>query len=192
MPLTIRSRVRSMARLAMWCVLILIQSTLTHASVITAEDPLWSWSFDETEFVIGPSESIVIEATIYNDASSTMDMSILGVGASFTGDLQKTFDFTFGPTGDDVDFGIDFVGLTIPPGGAVPFVFGILTPIDGLAPVGEYFADPASLSLNVNGVFSDPRFSTNTFTVKVVPEPSLILQMALGALASARFWRRAG
>jgi hypothetical protein len=190
MPSIMRSSLPCIARLAMLCALMLNHSTPADASSVTFEDPQWSWSFDETHFLIEPSESVVIHATIYNDASSIMDMSILGVGAGFSGDLQKTFHFTFGPTGNSGDFGTDFIGLTIPPGGVAPFVFGILTPIGGMAPEGTYFADPAFLNFNVNGLFSGPRYSTNTFTVTVVAEPSLPLQMALGLFASAVGCRR--
>jgi hypothetical protein len=161
------------------------------ASPVTLEDPQWSWSFDSINYVTDPFTPIVVRATFRNDVSSTMDMLLGGAGASFSGDLQKTFDFAFGPTGNSGDFGLDFIGRTIEPGGELSFVFGILTPIGGRAPLGTYPADPAFLNLAVNGVSSGPRFPTNTFSVTVVPEPSTLAQVTLALLlfCGARVYR---
>jgi hypothetical protein len=167
-----------------------ISSTAAHASSLALDTVVWSWSFDQTSYTIGSSDSVPIHATLRNDVSSTDDLRITGVGASFTGDLQKTFDFTFGPTGDSSDFGLEFVGVTLSPGAELPFVFGILTPIGGAAPLGTYLADPAFLNLVLDSVATGPRYSENTFSVTVVPEPSLMAQMIVGLIAGVALRRR--
>lgn len=147
---------------------------------------IWSWSFDQTEYVVGPSDSIIVHATLLNDPSSTEALQqIEGVSAFFTGDLQKTYGFTFGPTGDSSEFSTQFFSVDLAPGETFSFVWGILTPIGGAVAPGIYAADPASLGLDLPGADLAQMEPTNTFRVRVVPEPPaviLLLTAILGAL----------
>jgi hypothetical protein len=157
-------------------------ATLLTTPSLARADLVWSWSFDQTQYTVSPSDSIVVRATLRNDPSSTADLGpIEGVNAIFAGDLQKTYNFTFGPTGNSTGFGIDLLGLDLAPGQSAPFVYGILTPIGGAAPPGVYPADPATLGLELSGqVFLPEQSSTNTFTVRVVPEPPGLLLLCVG------------
>ena len=160
---------------------ILIGMTPAAPAPAMLDVPPWSWSFDETAYVIDPRESVVVNATLRNDSPDALH--ITGVSASFGGDLQKEFRFTFGPTGSSSDFGLELLELTLPPGAEVPFVYGILRPRGFVAP-GLYPADPAALGLLLEGHDHAQRFSDNTFTIQMnVPEPSpaTLLLTGLGA-----------
>ena len=155
--------------------------TLLLAPASSRADLIWSWSFDQTEYHVKPTDPIIVNATLFNDPSSTQDIENMGFGASFTGDLQKTFHFTFGPTGNSSDFGLEFIGLVLAPGDSFPFVFGLLKPISGVAPEGVYPADLASMTLVPPAADPEMQFSTNTFSITVanhvnppppVPEPA--------------------
>jgi hypothetical protein len=169
-------------------------TTLVMSAQSALAAPIWSWSFDETEFFIERGDSLVLHATLRSDPSSVDASEITGVSAIFTGDLQKTFRFTFGPTGDSSDFGLELLGLILSPGAEVPFVYGILKPKGGAAP-GVYLADPASLGLAFDGVPLEQRFSTGTFSVSLsVPEPPAVALIAIGiaGAACAGIFRRRG
>jgi hypothetical protein len=58
-------------------------------------DTIWGWSFNETNFVVGPTDSIALQATVFNSPLSTEPIMKIG-GGSFTGDLQATYDFEWG------------------------------------------------------------------------------------------------
>ena len=156
--------------------------SLLASPTVASAAPIWSWEFDVTHYTVDADDSIVLTATLFNSPSSTEQLTTFG-GASFTGDLQKVYDFTFGPTGDSSDFGTEFIGMNLAPGESLPFVLGILTPIGGQAPPGIHpFCCEASLVFGSDtGLTSQS--PTNTFVVEVtaVPEPPHILLLALAA-----------
>ena len=140
----------------------------------------WLWSFDETEIVVGPSDSIILRATLFNTSLSTESITQVG-GASFTGDLQKVWDFRFGPTGSSSDYPLQFAGLHVAPGESFSFILGILTPIGGSAPLGVHpFCCEAHLDFGSDTLSSEAPL--NTFQIRVVPEPPLLGLFGLGIL----------
>jgi hypothetical protein len=148
--------------------------------------PIWSWSFDETEYFVQRGDSLVLHATLRSDPSSLDELPITGISAMFTGDLQKAFRFTFGPTLDSREFGLELLGVTLTAGAEIPFVYGILRPRRGAAP-GTYAADPATLGLAFEGVPLEQRFSTSTFRVTAsVPEPPLVVLVGIGVVGAIR------
>jgi hypothetical protein len=161
-------------------VLVALMGTPTSVSA----DMIWSWSFDETEIVVGPSDSIILRATLFNSPLSTESITQSGP-PSFTGDLQYIYDFTFGPTGDSSDWGSEFAGFSVAPGESFPFVLGILTPIGGSAPLGVHpFCCEAHLVFGSDTTLSSEA-PLNTFEIHVVPvpEPSLVGLVAVGVLS---------
>jgi PEP-CTERM motif len=163
-------------------ILALLPPLLVSVPSVASADTIWSWSFDQTEFVAGPSDSIVLHATLFNSSLSTEPLTETD-GASFTGDLQKIYDFTFGPTGDSSEYGLQFSGLNVGPGESFPFVVGILTPIGGSAPIGTHpFCCEAHLGF---GSVSSSAFlpPLNTFEIHVVPEPPMIALFGVSLLA---------
>jgi hypothetical protein len=174
---------------------LVLVSILLLAPLAARAAIIWSWSFDQTEYVVGPSDSIIVHATLLNDLSSTENLQIEGAGANFGGDLQKIYDFTFGPTGNSSEFSTQFFGVDLAPGETSSFVWGILTPIGAVAP-GIYPADPAILGLQLPSIGVVEMEPSNTFLVRVVvPEPPavvLLLTAILGALLFARPIKTAG
>jgi hypothetical protein len=164
--------------------------TLLATPRVVSALPIWSWEFDQTHYTVDADDSIVLTATLFNDPSSTEPITTSG-GASFTGDLQKVYSFTFGPTGNSSDFSDQFIGMNVAPGESFPFVLGILTPIGGLAPLGIHpFCCEASLTFgNAEGLSSQS--PTNTFEIEVadVDEPpfTLLIALAAAALAATRY-----
>jgi hypothetical protein len=145
-----------------------------------------TWNFDQTVYTVAPTDAILVTATLYNDPLSDGNLVFQGVGASFTGDMQKLYDFTFGPP--DGNFAVQFFNLDLAPGESFPFVWGSLVPIGGFVPPGTYGPDPAFLTLHTTVIFP-----SNAFQVIVVPEPcSFILAfLACVGLLGAKFIRRA-
>lgn len=119
----------------------------------------------------------MVRATIRNEATTGSPWVPGGAGANFGGDLQKTYDFRFGPPGQS--FGSDWVDQPLEPGGRRTFIFGVLTPLGGRAPEGSYASDPALMgiqSLDLPPVGGG-------FQIQVVPEPSVLGLLGLGAAA---------
>jgi hypothetical protein len=157
-------------------------------SVVSA-DAIWFWSFDQTEYEVSASDSIVLHATLFNSPLSTESVTRAWVPASFTGDLQKIYDFTFGPTGDSSEFFLQFEGLNVGPGESFPFVVGILTPIGGSAPAGIHpFCCEAHLTFGSDTTL-ESQAPLNAFRI-LVPEPPLVGLLGAGLLAILSARRR--
>ena len=161
---------------------------LAAPSVVFA-DPIWSWSFDQTEYFVSSSDSIVLHATLFNSPLSTESLTRASVPASFTGDLQAIYDFTFGPTGNSSEFFFQFLGLNVGPGESFPFVVGILTPIGGSAPAGIHpFCCEAHFTFGSDTTL-ESKAPLNTFQISV-PEPALVGLLGAGMLAFLSVRRR--
>jgi hypothetical protein len=121
----IANRVLSVNRLVAICAAVLVAGAQSAWG-----SPILSWSFDETEFSIrhGDRRPIVVNATLRSDPLSDAVL-ITGVGASETGDLQKSFHFQFGA--------LIPRPLAVLPGTHIHFVWGSLTPLGTPAP-GQY------------------------------------------------------
>jgi hypothetical protein len=124
------------------------------------------WQYKQTVFEVTPTSSVYIQGVLFNDSADHLLTS--GAGGSFSGDLQKRYDF-------HVSFGSEFVGLDLPPGKSLTFSWGLLTPIDGFVPPGTYHSDPAFINLNGNLIYPDNQFeirvsAVNPPPVSAVPE----------------------
>jgi hypothetical protein len=162
---------------------------LLGAPSVVFADVIWSWSFDQTEYVVSSSDPVVLHATLFNSPLSTESLTRASVPASFTGDLQKIYDFTFGPTGDSSEFFFQFQGLNVEPGGSFPFVVGILTPIGGSAPVGIHpFCCEAHFTFGSDTTL-EAQAPVNTFQIRV-PEPPLVGLLGAGMLVFLSVRRR--
>lgn len=169
----------------------LLLSMLAMPSVSRAS-LVWSWSFDQSEYVVLPTDTILVLATLTNSSSSTEDLQdVIGVGASFSGDLHKTYNSTGGPTGNTTDFSLQFFGIDLSPGESHPFVFAILTPIKPVNP-GLYPADPAFIGLNMPSTGYVFHYSTNTFEIRVVPEPRGDILFGVGLAFAIAYLRLRG
>src|SRR5262245_32405556 len=111
---------------------------ITLGCVNTQAAVNWYWDFDQTLYTVSPTESIVVTVSLHNDPSSTGQLTAAGTGGSFTGDMQKSYNFSWGWNGSE------FAGLDLPPGGSFHFTWGTLTPIKGFVLPGTYGPDPAS------------------------------------------------
>lgn len=144
-------------------IFILLSGTLAARSQSTL-----FWSFDTPHFTVQQSEQIFVTATVTN--LSEVPFAIQGGGGLFAGDLQKTYSFVWTA---------DLFGKTVPGYGTLQFAFGSLTPIDGSAPLGTYYADPALIDF---AGIDDPRYlryAQNTFDITVVPEPTIVSLLGL-------------
>lgn len=145
----------------------------SRAAAPTAQ---WSWSFNQSAYTVGPHDSILVQATVYNAAASTGHLRPPGVSASFTGDFQKIYAFKFGTPG--VPFGTEFLGLNLAPGESFQFNFGLLTPIGSSIAPGTYLAAPGFL--NLDGTL---RGAENRLQVTVAPKPSSVALLSFAGVA---------
>jgi hypothetical protein len=177
----IANRVLSVNRLVAICAAVLVAGAQSAWG-----SPILSWSFDETEFSIrhGDRRPIVVNATLRSDPLSDAVL-ITGVGASETGDLQKSFHFQFGA--------LIPRPLAVLPGTHIHFVWGSLTPLGTPAP-GQYRSDPgAFLGLQLAGVGYELFVVDSPFTVTVA-EPPVAALIGIGVTAAISMglvgWRR--
>lgn len=131
----------------------------------------WHWSFDQPTYVVGPTESIVLTATIYVDADSPGPL-IGPMSVSFNGTLFSYFDSTS-------NWPLSFTEANIAPGESLQFTFAILTPKSPL-PEGTYQNYPdqpliESLSLATRRIPDSP------LVIHVIPEPSTTALFVCGA-----------
>jgi hypothetical protein len=184
------SSASDMNKLSKYCSITLKQIAVILVLLVCARsqasDSVY-WNFDRTSYTVTPTDTIEITATLVNDMSGHF-LTNVG-GASFTGDMQLSYDFTFGPAGEN--FGTQFIGLSLAPGESFQFVWGNLTPINGFVPPGTYGPDPAFLE--VGGRQLSPG---NFFEVVVVPEPSVVALAFLAGICwfifKVRRWLRYG
>jgi hypothetical protein len=134
-----------------------------------------SWQFDSTDFVVQPTDQILLTGTVSN--SSDTPFLIQGGGASFTGDLQFHY---------QVSWLLNIFGETVPADGTLQFDFCTLTPIGGYVQPGIYQADPISNPAGINFAGIDDISyllpSQNYFQITVVPEPSTFCLAGVGLI----------
>jgi hypothetical protein len=141
--------------------------TVLGVAPFAAKSQLY-WQFDTTEFVVQPTDSILITATITN--SSNTPYLIQNYGAAFGGSLQSQY---------QISFLLNLAFKTVPAYGTLDFNFCELTPIGGQAAAGVYYSAPPPDEpiLNV-GLGSMP--SQNSVQITVVPEPATVFLAGVG------------
>ncbi len=139
---------------------------------------IWDWDFVNPFNEVGQRATVVMNARITVDARSTEAFAWDGArGWAYLNSwpLWKAYTFSFGPAGG-FSFFDQFRGVTIAPGESFDFVFGVLSPRNGLARVGSYTSTYQAFFLSGLG-----RRHNHYFQVDV-PEPA-----AWGLLAAGLF-----
>lgn len=134
----------------------------------------WGWRYNQTHFVVGPSDSILITGTFYLRPDSA-PVTIEGVGGSWGGDLQKIY--TYQPNWQTLYHELQ---RTFLPGQSASFVLGPLVPNRLPIAEGTYHADPSDIGFTI-GARQYNAAPDNTFSIQVVPEPSTKVVLILGA-----------
>jgi len=131
-----------------------------------------AWYFNNEHYTVTPSETIQVFATVTN--SFEVPITIGGYSGSFSGELQKSYKYTFNP--------YEMLG-TVPAMGVRSFEFGVLTPVGGFVSPGKYYSDPAwyDFGLGIQG-------SDNAFDIVVVPEPTVLEFAGIGMAVSSGRW----
>lgn len=141
------------------------------------------WSFDQTDFTVGQSDSIELWATFTNDASSTQDLdgglaSIIGI---FTGTVGGPTDRPY-----KVDFGSSLAtlsGMYLAPGESFNWLFATLQPVFGPVAPGTYSTLGADVTIDEReyGGFRQNIINV-TVVADAVPAPAAGLLMILGLI----------
>ena len=148
-----------------------------------------SVEFDEPVQTVGANETVVLEATFFNDAASTENL----VGTAYSGSnisngslvgTGNPYTIKFG--GPTTFASQELAPMNIAPGESFTFIFGILQPT--VVPVTEGIYVSTSANLGLGGVI----YPVGSVQVTVVPEPAglLLVTLAGTALACRRGVRR--
>jgi hypothetical protein len=135
----------------------------------------WHWNFDQSNYIVGPSDSIHLTATIFIRPDSP---------ASFTGRVSITFQGSLFSLYDlDCGFCRDprLRNVNLAPGESFPFTFGTLTPKSPIAP-GTYRNMPDQPLLSFLSLTTHRSLDT-PLVIQVVPEPSTLILGLLGMLS---------
>jgi hypothetical protein len=140
----------------------------------------WHWDFDQSSYVVAPTDIIYLNATIVNDASSTVDLihqsfMVFGIDPNYS---PTPYQFTFGRT-NILDFLDQFNGMDLAPGQTLQIVWGRLTPNGGPVVPGTYEFGPSNLAFE-----GGTTEYTGGFEVQVVPEPASFLLLFVGFACS--------
>jgi len=149
--------------------IILVVLVLLTVTPVARSQGTLAWYFDTTEFVVQPTDQILLTCTVSN--LSGQAYTIFGWGSSFGGPLQ--YHYAFSPL-------IDLDSKIVPGYGSLQFDYGTLTPIGGYVTPGTYYADPARI--NFSPIPSTGQLSENTFQITVVPEPTSLALTTIGIL----------
>jgi|ERR1039457_602563 hypothetical protein len=147
--------------------LLLICTILAEATEAWSQGTL-TWRFDSTEFIVRPTDQILITGTVTN-SSDAPDLISADGSAFWTGELWPHYDFTWL---------VAIAGDIVPAHGALQFDFGTLIPIGGNVQPGIY--QSGSGAIGFDAIDFQYQYSDNTFVVTVVPEPSTMALLAAG------------
>lgn len=166
----------------------LIAITLIACSAAAWATPVWSWEFQQDFFIVEPTETIVLQATLHNhdlSAENLTDTFFTGAHAVFNGGpsaLYSDFSFSFGPQGggDWENLFRQFDGIDLAPGESFDFVFGVLTPNSPLDIGATYW--PGGLISLPPYYLDDICLDSTRFEVApaIVPEASTLNLFGIG------------
>lgn len=155
--------------------LLIVWTIFAGAALARSQSPL-AWQFDNTDFVVQPTDSILLTGTITNASDAPYVIPFgpdpQGVSAFWTGNLNPNYTFSQQ---------LEILGDTVPAHGILQFDFGALTPTEGYAQPGEY--QPGGVDIPSAGAIDfggGLQYSDNTFEVTVVPEPGIMAFLAAG------------
>lgn len=154
--------------------LVVLYLVLGLFSVPSFAVPILHFTFDQPTGVVGPTDSIVVNATLTNDATSREAVTTPTAATISTGGFFPSYNFTWGPSGSN-DLFTQFVGLNLLPGQSFHFVLGTFAPSGGSVSDGTYSINYAFLYFSS---FPLTLYAENSFSRTVsssVPEPSTIL-----------------
>jgi hypothetical protein len=146
-----------------------------HAALI------WDWKLVDNTVVVSPTQTIALNATLTNDASSSvalsgldrpLALSFLALQGDFT---QDKYSFILGP-GPGNDFHSQFTGIVLLPGESFDFILGSYVPVEGGVTPGIYATPYLSLAITGAGYLG------RSFQATVVPEPGTIYLFLSGII----------
>lgn len=161
-----------MHRLVLVCCLLGLSAIPTPTQAQGSLD--WHWNFDRTNYIAGPSESILLTATIFVRPESPAPFTGR-LSFNFQGSLFAIYDFNCGFCQD-----VRLSDVNIPPGGSLQFTYGTLTPQSPIA-LGTYrnMPDEPLILFETHGTHHIP---DTPFSIQVVPEPSTLALCFTGML----------
>jgi len=156
----------------MLALLMLLVAENSYAALI------WDWNLDQSNFFVGPNDVVVLNARLYNDASSTESINYGSLLCAIdSGTVDSFYNFSFGPNGD---FWSQFQGVDLAPGNSYAFVFGTETPVNPPIAGGTSVQGLADFCFLNSG--NHQRNYQITVGNSVVPEPSTMMLLGSGLL----------
>ena len=142
---------------------------------------IWDWDLEKSTIDVTPSNTITLNATIYNDASSTQSIfsnTFITYGMGWGSIFGPGNPYTYS-SGVDGWLLNQFIGVEVAPGDSFDFVFATLTPKNGLVDVGIYTSDYLMIAMKTDNIQLIKSVEINVNTIPV-PEPSTIALLCIG------------
>ncbi len=137
---------------------------------------------------MGPTDTIEMMATVTSDGVGALAIYITGfeaIGINNGNLIDPEGPYTIALNSGSFDPWFSAYG------GTATFLFGTLTPVGGVAPLGEYTSGFGDVQFAFSDAY-DPFIvrGSNTFTVNVVPESGTLLLLGSGLVGLGFFRRR--
>ncbi|WP_341678870.1 hypothetical protein [Niveibacterium sp. SC-1] len=120
-------------------------AALFVAAAPAQADLVWSWDLKDYKPVVGPSDPVVLNATLVVEASSSEHLT--GAQIDLVAAPSDNPDFPYAMALVPAAFFAQFEGLDLAPGSTFDFVFGELNPIGAPLAPGAYFGDLPALGV---------------------------------------------